>query len=205
MPEPPPPLSQRHLLQTRDWIVQAATDELEHSGMAVLTNALIAQRAGVSERTVYRHFATRESLLEAVAAEVTSRLATPPVPADPEALRDYPAQLFACFEARPQLTSEALQSDLFAHIRDGVSSQRWLALRRLVQTHWPAVPPARREQATVGMRYLLTATTWSYHRRQLGLDPAATAAAVTYTLGCILDNLGPPTQVRGTGPVLPAP
>ena len=133
MPEPPPPLSQRHLLQTRDWIVQAATDELEHSGMAVLTNALIAQRAGVSERTVYRHFATRESLLEAVAAEVTSRLATPPVPADPEALRDYPAQLFACFEARPQLTSEALQSDLFAHIRDGVSSQRWLALRRLVQ------------------------------------------------------------------------
>ena len=52
-------LTERHAEQTRHWLVEAAVDRMAEDPEAPLVNAVIAQRAGVSERTVYRHFPTR--------------------------------------------------------------------------------------------------------------------------------------------------
>jgi AcrR family transcriptional regulator len=141
---------------------------------------------------VYRHFETRQALMAAVAAEVARQLATPPVPADPHGLRQYPAALFGAFEKRSRLTREALHTELFEPVRDSVASERWRALRALLHEHWPAMPSERLDLAAVNLRYLLAATTWNYHRRHLGLDAEGSVAAVAHALACILDSLGPP-------------
>lgn len=186
-----PDLRDRLRATTRECIVGAAADEVRHRGVAQLTNAAIAARAGVAERTVYRHFATREQLMSAVAAEVSRRLATPPVPDHPAALADYADELFACFEAQPELTREALQSELFAHVRDSKAAERWRALRALIDRHWPALPAQRRALAAANLRFVLAASCWHYHRTSLAMDASTATAAVRHLVACVLAALGP--------------
>ncbi len=194
----PPPLHERLRDTTRECIVVAAADEIQAHGTVALTSASVAARAGVSERTVYRHFTNRGLLLAAVAVEVSRRLSTPPVPDDPAALGGYTAALFARFEAQPALTREALTSDLFGHMRDSRAAERWCALRALIDRHWPYLPDQRRALAAVNLRYLLTATTWHYHRTHLALDASDTESAVQHAVGCVLSALGPPASATPT-------
>ena len=186
-----PSLAERHADHTRQWIVAAAVDVLEELGpAAVLTNAAVAGRAGISERTVYRHFATREALLDALAAEVAQRLGTPPVPSSPEALLRYPGQLFACFEARPQLTRSALTSEVFSRMRDGPAAQRWRVVQQMLDAHLPALPEAERAMTAANIRYLLAATTWHYYRHYFGFSLEQTVRCVQQALAFQLQGLG---------------
>lgn len=185
-----PSLTERYTDQTRQLILSAAADLLEQQSLAELTNAALAVRAGVSERTVYRHFSTRDELLDELAAVVASRLNSPFAPDTPEALLIYPAQLFASFEARPQLTRAALASDVFARLRDGPAAKRGQAVRQMLESRLPKLPPSDLAKAAANIRYLLTATTWNYYRQQFGFSAEMTVA-------CIQDALA--MQLRGLG------
>jgi AcrR family transcriptional regulator len=189
-------LNERLLQATRELIVVAAVDELEARGLMALTNAGIADRAGVSERTVYRHFTTREQLMAALAPEVARRLQVPSVPDSPAELPAFVGALFQTFEAQPRLTREALLPELFVHLRDGQAGDRWRALRRLLDQHWPRLPADRRELAAANLRFLLTASSWHYHRTQLGLDADRTIATVAHAIACILEALGPGVELE---------
>lgn len=59
---------------TRDRILDAARDLILQQHAAALTVAEIARAAGVSHRTVYRYFPTKEELIHAVAERPTEQL-----------------------------------------------------------------------------------------------------------------------------------
>ncbi len=69
------PLRERHTQQTRDLILDAVTELLEVHRIDEVTTREIAKSAGVSERTVYRHFPDREALLEGLTGRLMSSLA----------------------------------------------------------------------------------------------------------------------------------
>jgi AcrR family transcriptional regulator len=179
---PVPSLNERLVDQTRQWLVEAATDLLEEQPEVALVNAAIAQRAGVSERTVYRHFPTREALLDAVAREAARRLAVPSAPATLAELLAFPAALFASFEARPQLTRAALKPEVFVRMRDGQAAQRWAAIQALMDRDFAQVSPEERRLATANIRYWLSATTWRYYRDNFGFDADETVRSVETAL-----------------------
>ena len=52
--------------QTRDLILDAVDTILRGAPVSEVTIAAVARQAGVTERTIYRHFPTREDLLDAV-------------------------------------------------------------------------------------------------------------------------------------------
>jgi AcrR family transcriptional regulator len=68
------PLRAEQAEQTRDRIVQAAVDLLSEGDAGDLSMGDVASRAGVSVRTVYRNFATREDLLDGVIGWISTRL-----------------------------------------------------------------------------------------------------------------------------------
>jgi AcrR family transcriptional regulator len=183
-------LAARHADNTRQWIIDAATDLLEKNGSDALTNTVVAERAGVSERTVYRYFSTRDALLDEIATAVSQRLETPAMPQTPEALLGYPAQLFARFEARPELTRAALAPDVFARLRDGQAAQRRQAVLRMLQAHLPEESVAQLSLAAANIHYLLTATTWHYYRQHFQFDAAQTVLSVQQALAFQLKGLG---------------
>ncbi|WTW97745.1 TetR/AcrR family transcriptional regulator [Streptomycetaceae bacterium NBC_01309] len=60
--------------ETRDRIVDAATDCIRRWGLRRVSMNDVAQQAGVSRRTVYLHFADREALVLAVLIGVSERM-----------------------------------------------------------------------------------------------------------------------------------
>lgn len=189
MPATPPRLTDRHTEQTRQWMVEAAVDLMEADPEAPLVNALIAQRAGVSERTVYRHFPTRDSLLDAVGLCVARRLAVPELPDSLDALVEYPARLYGCFETHSNLTRAALKPDIFVRMRDGQAARRWTAIQSLLDRSHPELEAEERRMATAHIRYLLAATTWRYYRDNFGFTAEETVHSVQIALRHILAGL----------------
>src|SRR5215204_2169708 len=68
------PLRAEQMEQTRLRILEATTDVVADPASEEVTIPLVAKRARVSLRTVYRHFATREALFDAWAEWVDERL-----------------------------------------------------------------------------------------------------------------------------------
>ncbi|MBC7168265.1 TetR/AcrR family transcriptional regulator, partial [Phenylobacterium sp.] len=75
--EPAANARDRQKAVTRDQILQAVGRRLESSPMDELSFADVAKDAGVGERTVYRHFPTREALLGAFFAWAQAKATDP--------------------------------------------------------------------------------------------------------------------------------
>jgi AcrR family transcriptional regulator len=77
MKSPLPSLRDRQREETRAQILRAVGRLLEHRSLEDLGFAEIAREAGVGERTVYRHFPTKEALLGAFWAFLQTEALTP--------------------------------------------------------------------------------------------------------------------------------
>ena len=92
---------------TFDSLLDATAELLAEGGLAEATTARLARRAGVAEGTIYRHFPSKDALVEAVFARVWARLeqdleARLPPRDDPEArLRAYLPTALAVFADHP--------------------------------------------------------------------------------------------------------
>ncbi len=193
-PARPRSLSERQTDMTRSLILQSALELLERGGdVTGLTNRTIAETAGISERTVYRHFATRDELLDALAGAYSERV-QPPLPETIEGLRAYPRALFPCFERERTLTLAALHPELFHRLRKTQAQARWEALRRLLHAHAPHRPAQERERAAANLRYLLSATAWNYYRHYFGFSLAETEAAACQAIEAELLLLSQPLR-----------
>ncbi|MBW7473592.1 TetR/AcrR family transcriptional regulator [Paenibacillus oenotherae] len=74
-------------------ILQAAIDVFAEKGYAASSTSEIAQRAGVAEGTIFRHYKTKKDLLLSIVAPVMAKLIAPFV------LRDFSKVLDAEFES----------------------------------------------------------------------------------------------------------
>ncbi len=63
-------LREKHLAETRTAILEAVAAEMAESGLTGFSIQGVADRAGVTHRTVYNHFPTREALNDAFAEYV---------------------------------------------------------------------------------------------------------------------------------------
>ena len=74
------PLRERQMKETKEAIFRAASEQLADHGIAEFHIPGLAEAAGVSVRTVYRYFPTKDSLLESFAAWLDDQIGTPSTP-----------------------------------------------------------------------------------------------------------------------------
>lgn len=184
-----PSLRSRHAELTRTLILDSAIAVLTDDESTELSVRSAANRAGISERTVFRYFANRDDLLDAVAAEMNQRLAAPAVPVRLEEFDAYPAAIFARFEENSALTRAALRSEVYERIRSGDLVRRGSIIRATVDEAAPGVAPETRRLIAHNIHYHVVASTWHYFRYRFGLSAEDTVAAAQLAIANAISGL----------------
>ena len=92
------PLREQAKHATRARILDALVRVILDDGVHAFSVANVAKRAGVSHRTVYRHFATREELLEGLGDWLDATPEFGIAPGLPTSLRDFPGHAIPMFD-----------------------------------------------------------------------------------------------------------
>ena len=163
-------LADRQTDLTRRLILDTAVAMLERASVGELTVRAVAKAANISERTVFRYFATREDLLDGVADAMRDRMALPPAPSTVEELLAAPRALYARFEAARELTRAALHSELFHRMRETQARVRWTAVQAIVDAAAPRRSVRERRIAAANIRFYLAASAWHYFRFYFGFS-----------------------------------
>ncbi|QKW18254.1 TetR/AcrR family transcriptional regulator [Kitasatospora sp. NA04385] len=154
----PPQTGPYHHGDLRAACLRAAHDLLEQDGSAALSLRAVARRAGVSATAPYRHFADRDALLSAVAAQGYRALAaqlaaTHPAPRDPDALASVAAAYVRFAVDRP-----ALFRVMFAEPCDPADPERaaataamWDYVHAIVRDAFPGADPGPMSTAVWGL------------------------------------------------------
>lgn len=149
---------------TEKLIIDAALQALERGSVEGLTVGAVAKQAGISERTIFRYFASRELFLDAVAQELARRMNLAPPPNSLAELRAYPRALYEGFEANSGVLKVAVRSELFQRLVATSAKERWIAVRRIIDDYAPRAPERARKIAAANIRFYLGASTWHYYR-----------------------------------------
>lgn len=182
-------LKDRHTDATQKLILATAVELLETGGVSELTVRAVAKRAGMSERTIFRYFPTREDFLDAVASEAVRGMHTPAPPANIDELLGYADQLYRSFEARSALVVAGLHTDLIKRVRQEAAEERWRTIHELINDLAPGAPESRRSSAATNISYFLSASTWHYYRANFALSLDDTIACATAAIRVIVDDL----------------
>jgi len=174
---------------TERLILDAALHTLERGSVEGLTVGAVAKQAGISERTVFRYFASREVFLDAVAQELARRMNLPPPPSSLAELQAYPRALYEGFEANNSVLKVAVRSELFQRLVATSAKERWVAVRRIIDDYAPRAPERARKIAAANIRFYLGASTWHYFRFLLGFGLEDTIACAETAVGQSLAGL----------------
>jgi AcrR family transcriptional regulator len=188
-------LRDRQRAGVRDDILAAVGASLADGGVDELSFARVAERAGVSERTVYRYFPSRHELLTALSAWVRDRIGEAEPPARADELPASTRRAFAHFEEHADLVRVLLRDGVGDEVRRPSRARR---LRQLDETLGDAladVDPlaARNARAVIGLLY--SAATWRALRDEAGLDGEAAADAAAWAVEALL------AAAAGTTPI----
>lgn len=183
-------LSERHSDLSQRVILDAAVELLEGAPVSELSVRAVAKRAGISERTVFRYFATRDDLLDAVAQEVARRLELPPDPTNVKELLEYPMAIYQRFEATAAMTKAVLHSELYHRVRLSDAERRGVAIRKLLDSVAPKRSEHERKLASANIRYHIIASTWHYFRTYFGLSLEDCIECAELAIAQALEGLG---------------
>lgn len=197
------PLRAEQAQRTRDLILDAFTDLLEDRRADEITTREIAQRAGVSQPTVYRHFPDRTALLKGLSARIGTRMGMPaPVGVSPNA-DDLGAQIETMYRGADDVAVEVRAEVLLN------SDPRWYAeqTRRTSAAFQVAVAEAfpdldghQHAQIAGLLRCLGSSHSWLRMREEFGVAGAESGPMTRWAMELILAAVR-----RGDLPDLPAP
>jgi len=182
------PLRERQTADTRAAILEALGAELAAGGLEEFSIARLARRAGVSERTVFRHFPTRETLLDGLSQWFNDRVGDFPHDVSAEAIPATIAQVFADFDEHEALTRAMLASPGGREFRRHARAARLARLQAALAPVLDGADPERAAAARALVFALCSARTWQAMRDEGGLDGAAAGRAVAHAIQLILDD-----------------
>lgn len=180
--------------QTSQRRIVSAMIELVGEGHVTPSAELVAERAKVGLRSVFRHFKDMDSLYREMAASIETAMAG--AISTPFQARDWQGQILEMVERRsatferlaPYLRAGQVHRHRSRVLRAG-HDQFVILLRQLLQER---VPPATlAEETMAALELLLSFETWSRLRHEQSLDPLAAKRVLSHTIGRLLGQHPP--------------
>jgi TetR/AcrR family transcriptional regulator, regulator of autoinduction and epiphytic fitness len=180
--------------RTRQALVDALLGLLD-AGELSPTAAAIAERAGVSERSVFQHFPDREALFEAVARQQYERVMPTLRPVDAslplaERIDQFTRQRARLYELIAGVRRAAL---LIEHESPSVAGWLTTARRakaaeaeRVFRRELEAIPPDEREPVRAALVAACAWPAWDAWRTHQGLGVSRARSAMAVAIGALL-------------------
>ena len=175
------PLRREQSDQTRSRIVDAALD-LIVGGVEGLTMQEVAKAAGVALRTVFRHFPTRDDLLDATWQAMQIRMGETPELETLDELTGFLPELFGRYGAMEDQIRGAMFAQTFVSSRQRLGSDRARKVRRAVAAQFTGGDERSRAMAA-SAAYTLTVPLVSIVLKEaFGLSSSEAARASAWAI-----------------------
>jgi len=174
--------------RTQEAILAAYAELIEELGTDDVSFRLIARRAGVGERTIFRNYATRVDLLLAVAAWIERRIFPRQ---DAPSIFDMPLTIRAAMESydhRPELAHVVAETTMRG-ISGATPSPRRAMLEEMIDAEISALGDAERRAIVAALAHLDSAATWVTFRREFGMTRSDIADAAGWAAEAVLDPI----------------
>lgn len=185
-------LRERQKGLTRNAIIEALAETIQEQGLHDFSVQEVADRAGVSHRTVYRHFSDREALLDGLAREMDELFRERNLPLLPESAADIAVQVrtaFEMFRERPALMRAVALGALSTGTQPTSRRERDRVFREKVEEAAAGLPESEARKASAVIRYLANSLAWVVLTEQLGLDEDEVGDAVAWAVETLVADL----------------
>ncbi len=173
---------------TQAAILTAYAELIEEVGTDDVSFRLIALRAGVGERTVFRYYPTRTELLLATAAWIDRTIFTR---AESESIFDVPIAIREAMEAydrRPELAYVVAEAQLRG-VNGSDPAPHREQFDAMLRREVPSLADDERRGVVAALCHLDSSATWVTMRRELGMSGRDIADAATWAAEAILDPI----------------
>ena len=184
-----PTLRDEQLERTRTRILNAAIALMGEGSLDDLTVPLVAERAGVSLRTVYRHFPSKDALVEAVALLVDGRIGPYPFQETGNDIRALAPVLFDHFEQAIELMRAGYRSAGGRAILATTRAKRYASAEEALAPLLEGMSEEERRRATGVIYGQHSTATYLYYRDTLKLSHEETVAAVGWVVDLLMTDL----------------
>lgn len=195
------PLRASQAAATRERIVAACVALMQRG--ADLTYVAVAVAAEVQERTVYRHFPTKQDLEAALWDWIVQHLTHADFASrNEEQLVAAMRESFAGFDADAPLIQAMLHSPHGLAVRRRQQPARRAMFEACIDSAVPGAPPPVRERAAAVLQVLYSAASWDLLRSFWDMDATEAADAIelgirSLSAGCARTTaVTPPTTAR---------
>jgi AcrR family transcriptional regulator len=174
--------------RTQEAILSAYTELIEELGTDDVSFRLIARRAGIGERTIFRNYATRVDLLLATASWIERSIFTRP---DSSSVFDIPLAIreaMVAYDRRPELAHVVAETAMRG-VSGAAPSPTRDAVAAMLAREVPSLPEAERLSIVAALSHLDSAATWVTLRRELHMDGRDIADAAGWAAEAVLDPI----------------
>jgi len=171
------------LVQTR--IMRAVADVIS-AGNDEITFRALAEASGVPERTIYRYYPTKESVLSAFWIWMNERLGMPPKPTSPSELVAQVPALFGAFERDALLVRAMLHHPSGRATRLDNTKARQAKLQSALGEMLAEIGASDRRRLVAAVQVLFSAAGWETMKDYCGLTGAEAADAAQWGIGVLL-------------------
>lgn len=183
------PLREQQAADTRERILAALAELIRRNGYEQVSFKALAQQAGVTEITVYRHFHDRTELLRAFWTWMDARLGRRGMPQSEQALLDDVSVVFRGFDEQEALMRAALLSPEGRAMRMSVQPERRAGFERALADALDGLPKPERLRALAVVQLLYSGYAWLSMKDHWGLDGNEAAAASEWAIRALIRDL----------------
>ena len=181
------PLRKARALETRERILAGVAAWMQRDAPGDFTLEAVAGEAGVERRTLFRHFATREALLEAFWVWINQRVAPRTLPDSLEELVAAPRETFARFDAEEGVIRASLHTPAGRAMRMAAVAPRRRAFREALSEATRGASAAERRRLEAVVHALYSASAWEAMRDYAGETGGQAGDAASWALAILVD------------------
>ena len=182
-------LRDQHAAVTRQRILGAVADLLERDHAGELTVPEVAEASGVSLRTIYRYYPTREALLEAAGRWIGDELLRHPYPRTLDDVADLYEEGCADFDERPGLVRAMALSQLGQDVRGYRRRERTQAIGQTLRAELDGLSEQELRSAEAVLAYLHNILAYTAMREENGMAGEEIGQSVGWAIRALIADL----------------